>query len=238
MKRKSASKRNATPPRKAGLDEPHAGILETLSRKPPGKRAPKSDAGAKGGQAERKVCVFVRALKTDRTTTDVAATFIGQVITGRSRFHWGQVPTGFAWVAISPQGNRYFMFHWARMDNHTLPLIEQFCRESGRPCGLLDEDLTCEAGDERFSFFDCTLIHEKDFLARVPRHTKQTGSEKIVETAKRLLARKRGQRETIDEWEFFSDGEAGRDRARGRDRWIVQQVQVFSIEERWLVAAV
>lgn len=145
--------------------------------------------------------------ETERQAMYHGTSFSGPSIDARNTIAL-KMPIGFAWTAVSPRGSRLLHVSLGgRIDAHSLPRFEQFCQETGRTHGVLREDLTCQAGRDRFSFLDCKFTHEDEVFARISRHSKPAGAEKIVDIARRLLACKAGEVKTADVWEIWNDEE-------------------------------
>jgi hypothetical protein len=87
-------------------------------------------------------------------------------------------------------------------------MFDEFCQKSGRAYGVLDADYRCRVAEEEFSFLDCKLIHEDEYLKAVPRFNQSISPEKLVATARRLLKLKKMQQEIVQEHVFLSDAES------------------------------
>lgn len=200
----------------------HTRILDFLTGKPVAAKSPKKKAKAKPHERTIKLCVLVRKLETDQKESDVGAQFLSQCKKHR-RFDWSQVPTGFAWLAVSPEEQVYFIFYWNKSNAHTLPMFDEFCQKSGRAYGVLDVDYKCRVAEDEFSFLDCRLIHEDEYLKNVSRFDQRIPEEKLVETAHRLLKLKKKQQEIVQEHVFLSDTES-------HDKKLKAQIQATFIK--------
>lgn len=163
-------------------------------------------------------CLFVSKLSTDRMADDIGAHFIS-LFHKHPKFNLASDPIGLAWLAVSPKGQKYFIFYWRKQETNALKLFEEFCRKTKRSFGKLNPDLTCNTGADQFSFCGCKFIHQDDFIKNISHHKKKIPLNKIASIGNNLLSQKINRIELIEDWSFLSDTEAYDNQLQDRVRF-------------------